>query len=87
MAKTSKAFLDGISQLADDLRRQIDANLQGWDLAAPAVAERRRKVLDPVSGFEFFDRTYFPHYGTAEPSDLHRYLYRRLPQVVNAATG
>lgn len=87
MAKTSKAFLEGISQLAEDLRRQIDADLEGWDLDPAAVAERRRKVLDPVTGFEFFDRTYFPHYGRAEPSVLHQYLYQRLPQIVNAPTG
>jgi predicted phage terminase large subunit-like protein len=87
MAKTSKAFLDGISQLAESLRRQIDADMDGWSLEPVDVAERRRKVLDPVGGFEYFDRTYFPHYGKAEPSELHKYLYQRLPQIVNAASG
>lgn len=87
MAKTSKAFLDGIAALAEDLRKQIDADMDGWDITPEAVAERRRKVLDPVSGFEFFDETYFPHYGKAEPSALHQYLYQRLPQIVNTPSG
>jgi predicted phage terminase large subunit-like protein len=87
MAKTSKAFLDGISALAEGLRRQIDADLDGWDVTPAAVAERRRKVFDPVTGFEYFDRTYFPHYGKAEPSELHKYLYVRIPQIMNAPSG
>ncbi len=87
MAKSSKEFLDGLADLAESLRRQIDANLDGWSLEAGAIAERRRKVFDPVTGFEYFDRTYFPHYGTADPSELHRYLYQRLPQMVNAKSG
>lgn len=87
MAKTSKAFLDGIAALAEDLRRQIDADMDGWDITPEAVAERRRKVLDPVGGFAFFDSTYFPHYGKAEPSELHKYLYQRLPQIVNTPSG
>jgi predicted phage terminase large subunit-like protein len=87
VAKTSKDFLQGIADLAETLRRQIDAGLDGWDIEPAAVAERRRKVLDPLSGWEYFDRTYFPHYGKAEPSELHKYLYQRLPAMVNSATG
>lgn len=87
MAKSSKQFLDGLAELAETLRRQIDANLDGWDLSPEAVAERRRKAFDPVSGFEFFDCTYFLHYGTAEPSALHKFLYKRLPEIVNSPEG
>lgn len=87
MAKNSKQFLDGIAELAESLRRQIDAGLDGWDLEPAAVAERRRKVFDPLSGWQFFDTTYFPHYGRAEPSELHKYLYQRLPQMVNTISG
>lgn len=87
MAKTGKEFLDGLAELAEGLRRQIDADLDGWDISPEAIAERRRKVFDPVTGFEYFDRHYFPHYGKAEPSELHKYLYQRLPAMVNAPTG
>ena len=87
MAKTSKQFLDDLSALADSLRKQIDANMDGWDTGPLAVAERRRCVCDPVSGFAFFDKTYFPHYGRAAPSALHEYLYTRLPQIINHPSG
>lgn len=87
MAKNSKDFLAGLTALADDLRKQIDANLDGWDVSAEAIAQRRRLVCDPVNGYEYWDRHYFPHYGKAEPSELHKYLYKRLPEIVNAAAG
>ncbi|MGE4244226.1 phage terminase large subunit [Ramlibacter sp.] len=86
MAK-NKELLDGLAALAEALRRQIDANLEGWDIGHEAVAERRRKVFDEVNGFRFFDSTYFPHYGTAAPSALHEYLYERLPRIVHAPSG
>ena len=87
MAKSTKDFLAGLAALADDLRRQIDADMDGWDVSPEAIAERRRKVCDPVSGFEYWDRNYFPHYGRAEPSVLHQYLYKRLPEIINAPGG
>ncbi|KLN57631.1 phage terminase large subunit [Variovorax paradoxus] len=87
MAKISKEFLDGLAELAGSLRRQVDAGLDGWEISPEAIAERRRKAFDPVSGFEYWDRHYFPHYGKAEPSELHKYMYRRLPQIVNSNGG
>ncbi len=87
MAKLDKDFLTGIAQLAESLRRQIDADTEGWDLAPEAVAERRRRVFDDVDGFRFFHETYFPHYGRAAPSVLHTYLHERLPAIVLAPTG
>lgn len=85
--KKNKEFLDGLAFLADGLRKQIDANMDGWDTSPAAVAERRSKVCDPVSGFEYWDRHYFPHYGKAEPSELHKYLYARLPGIISSETG
>jgi len=87
VAKNSKEFIEGLAQLADDLRRQIDANLDGWDVSAAAIAERRRRVCDPLRGFAFWDQHYFPHYGKAAPSALHEYLYERLPVIVNTPAG
>jgi predicted phage terminase large subunit-like protein len=87
MAKTSKQFLDGLASLAETLRRQIDANLDGWDLTAQGIADRRAKALHPITGFGYFDNTYFPHYGRAAPSELHKYLYVRLPQLVTDPLG
>lgn len=85
--KLDRDFLDNIAQLATALRQQIDAGFDGWDAGAEAIAERRRRVLDPAGGYEFFDRHYFPHYGTAEPSELHRYFYQRVPQILASPAG
>lgn len=87
MAKGSKEFIESLAALAERLRTQIDADLDGWDISPEAIAERRRRVSDDATGFEFFDQTYFPHYGKAPPSELHKYLYKRLPEIVLARTG
>ncbi len=76
-----------LAGLAASLRQAIEQNQEGWDGSMQAVARRRAKVLDAVHGYEFFDRTYFPHYGKAAPSTLHTYLYERLPAVLAAKTG
>jgi predicted phage terminase large subunit-like protein len=85
--RSSGKFLAGLAELAEQLRRQIDASLDGWDVSPEAVAARRAKVLDPVTGYQFWDTHYFPHYGKSAPSLLHQYLYRRLPEMVAAPSG
>lgn len=85
--KPNKDFLDGIAALAEGLRRQIDADTDGWELTSEAIAERRRLVADTKDGFAYFHATYFRHYGTAEPSALHRYLHTRLPEIVRSQAG
>lgn len=87
MAKHEREFLDGLAALAASLRAQMEAGAEGWDLTPEAIAERRRRVASDVDGYEYFDRTYFPHYGRAEPSVLHSYLHQRLPAVVNSPRG
>lgn len=87
MAKTSKDFLQGLAALAVQLRQQIDAGSEGWDLAPAAIAERRRLVADDFKGFAYFHRTYFPHYGRAAPSLLHEYLHERLSAILRSPTG
>lgn len=84
---TKTEFKALIADTAAELRRTIEAEVTGLDDSAKAVAERRVKALAP-DGFEFFCRTYFPHYvKSPEPSSLHTHLYRRLPEVLAAAEG
>ncbi|EBA7283960.1 hypothetical protein B8157_25410, partial [Salmonella enterica] len=48
-----------------------------------AIKQRREQVCDPVTGFRFFASTYFKHHlQHPETSELHEYLYERLPQIV-----
>lgn len=84
----NKDFLKSLSDLAANLRRMIEANVDGFDTSGNAIAERRRKVLDPVGGYEFFVNNYFPHYvRTKEKSDLHHHLFARLPEILHSAKG
>ncbi len=79
-ALTAREFERQLARLASEFRRAIEAGCDGFD-ADPAAARRRREQAD--EDFGFFCRTYFPHYVTHAPSALHRYLFERLPAIVN----
>ncbi|ELC5001922.1 phage terminase large subunit [Salmonella enterica] len=80
-----KEFLAELAELSASLRRTIEAEDVGFDPSPAAIAGRREAVADPVTGFEYFTQHYFPHYvrHTAK-SELHKYLYTRLPEVVHS---
>ena len=80
-----KDFLKQVAGLAAQFRRLIEAEQNGLDPNPKSVAERRTKVFDPVHGFEFFVNTYFPHYTRSlHKSQLHEYLFFRLPEILNS---
>ena len=84
----NKEFLNSLAELAAQLRRTIEANVTGLDTSPAAIVERRAKVLDPVSGYKYFVHTYFPHYvRSAEKSQLHEYLFKRLPEIIRSEKG
>ena len=84
----NKDFLKSLATLAANLRQVIEAEVSGFDASPKAAAERRKRVFDPVGGYEYFVNTYFPHYiRSAEKSDLHKYLFQRLPEVLREAEG
>jgi predicted phage terminase large subunit-like protein len=85
MAKTTaRQFLKDLAAFADSFRQRIEAECDGFDAAPSAIAERRAKAFAP-DGFEFFARTYFPHYVKKPNSRLHDYLYQRLPEIAASA--
>lgn len=80
----SKEFLNSLADFADELRKNIEANCAGWDDDPKAIEARVNAVNDPVTGFEYFVMNYFPHYlRHAEQSQLHKYLFSRLPDVLS----
>lgn len=80
---SSRAFLDGIGKLADEFRRQIEAEVDGFD-PDPDARLARRDICGQKTraGFEAFARGYFPHYVKLENSRLHDFLYERLPAML-----
>lgn len=83
--KSRKAFLQELADYAINLRRAIEAEVDGFDPDPARRLERRQRALDPVAGYGFFVATYFPHYVRhPDQSELHRYLFSRLPQIVAA---
>lgn len=90
MAKkfTARDFASELADLAASLRRTIEAEDVGFDPSAAAIAERHRQVKDPVTGYEFFIENYFPHYVRhKDKSELHKYLFSRLPEIVASPKG
>ncbi|MBI3712605.1 MAG: phage terminase large subunit [Burkholderiales bacterium] len=85
MAKLNKKdFLNEIAALAGQFRLQIEAECDGFD---PDPQESLRRVAKARQDYEYFARTYFPHYIKHENAVLHDYLYLRLPEIVDAKEG
>ncbi|EQB8499850.1 phage terminase large subunit [Shigella sonnei] len=85
---SKKDFLSELAELSSSLRRAIEAEDVGFDPQPSAIAQRRASVADPVSGFEYFVQNYFPHYVRhQDKSELHKYLYARLPAIIQATTS
>ncbi|CUJ55647.1 phage terminase large subunit [Achromobacter sp. 2789STDY5608621] len=76
-----KAFLKEITDLAAGMRAMIEAEVSGFNTDPEIARERRAAAWD---NFEYFARTYFPHYISKANSLLHDYLYKRLPAMVAA---
>lgn len=80
----TKEFLAEIALLAESLRANIEAELTGWDDRPESIEARRKKVFDKTDGFEYFVQNYFPHYiRNPAKSQLHRYLFGLIPQILN----
>ncbi len=78
---SAKQFKQDLSQFAAELRRTIEAACAGFPVDPAASAKRRATAQDD---FRFFCLTYFPHYVQHAPSQLHAYLFARLPQILAA---
>lgn len=76
-----KEFLNQLAQLADGFRKEIEAQVSGFDPDPAASKERRARAM---VDFAFFKRTYFPHYVTKPNSRLHDFLDARLPEIADS---
>lgn len=81
----SKAFLQNLAALGASLRANIEASCTGWDDSPSAIEVRLARVKDPVYGFDYFVSHYFPHYiRNPAKSNLHEYLFVRLPEILQS---
>ena len=78
---TAHQFKEELEAYAYQLQHMIELKCEAFPVDKKASTERRKKALDPVTGFRFFAETYFPHYLTKPPSLLHKYLFSRLPDI------
>ncbi|NHX33498.1 hypothetical protein HA388_26210, partial [Escherichia coli] len=78
-----KAFKASLQDYITELRQTIEAECLGFDADPEASEARRAQVADVENGYSFFVETYFPHY-VRHPSrsQLHDYLFSRLPAIV-----
>ncbi|MEW5727733.1 MAG: phage terminase large subunit [Pseudomonadota bacterium] len=77
-------FLKEISALAADMRKRIEAEVDGFDPDPRASRQRRRGA---ENDFRYFCATYFPHHVKGEPSAFHAFLFERLPEIAAAPEG
>lgn len=83
-----KEFQKELQDYIANLRQTIEAECLGFAVDAKATEERRAAVADPVTGYDYFVSTYFPHYvRNPEKSELHKYLFKRLPQIIASEDG
>ena len=79
----NKELLAELQAYAASLRQKVEATFDGWNDSLEAVAARRKKVFDPVTGYDYFVSHYFPHYvRSASRSELHDYLFKTLPEIL-----
>ncbi len=71
MEMKPKEFLELISEVAESFRKKIELEVDAFEVDEDARQERRKKALDPKTGYRFFAKTYFPHYLGKPDSKLH----------------
>jgi predicted phage terminase large subunit-like protein len=84
---SKKEFLKLVADTAAELQRTIEAEVDGQD-PDPSAIEARRDLVLASDGFEYFCRTYFPHYvKSPHLSALHVHLFKRLPEILHDPKG
>ncbi|WP_153159672.1 phage terminase large subunit [Zoogloea sp. 1C4] len=82
---TAKAAANDLAAFAAQLRQRIEAEVSGFDPDPRVRAIRRRNA---EQDYALFVETYFPHYvRSAHKSELHKYLFTRLPEIVASPKG
>lgn len=80
--KNWKEFERELALLGEQIRQQIELEVEAFATDPEAMKERRERCL---FDYQFFCQTYFPHYvPTAYFSDFHRFIFKRLPACIDS---
>lgn len=79
-----KDFLAELAGFAEQQRAMVEAECEGFSTDYSARDQRRTKAQ---YDYEFFCRTYFPHYVKSESSVFQNWLYVNFPKLVDKPTG
>jgi predicted phage terminase large subunit-like protein len=87
-AVSRKEFAQSIAEMAATFARNIELSVEAFPSDPAARAERLRRVSDfGGDGFEFFLKTYLPHYVKGEDSLFHRAIFDLAPKILMATKG
>lgn len=79
-----KEFEQELAKLGEDIRNTIELECEAFETDPAASKARRERAWND---YEFFCRTYFPHYvPTAFFSKFHQFIFKRLPEVIDGPT-
>ena len=84
------AFLQELETYSNELRDLIESECPNFKAGEAAKRERLTRVF---TDYEYFVKTYFPHYitkdgnGVVQDSAFHRYIYQRFQEVILADGG
>lgn len=79
---SAKEASNDLAAFAAQLRQRIEAEVSGF---SPDPVERARRIARAFDDFDFFVNTYFPHYiRSPHKSELHKYLFTRLPEIIRS---
>lgn len=81
---TRQQFENGLAELTAKLRQRVESRAEGWDTSDSAIATRR---LASMQSYQAFATTYFPHYVTREPGEMHRELMDQFQEAVDNGIG
>ncbi len=87
MEMKPKEFLALIADIAESFRKKIELEVEAFEVDEEARLERRKKALDPQTGYRFFAKTYFPHYLNKPDSKLHDDLMDHILPTVLFGNG
>ena len=82
--RTRAEFERELEKLGEELRQMIELECEAFAVDPQASRERRERA---VGDYEFFCRTYFPHYvPTPHFSSFQRFVFKRLPGLIDGPT-